>query len=127
MPDSSVFEHKKNPLLPRQAFYVRVSQSVGIALALLCVALFVGMLGYHVLEEMPWVDAFMNSAMILSGMGPTTPLRCDATKVFAGCYALFSGLTFIAGMGIIFAPVYHRFLHKFHLEMSDEDSLRKRK
>jgi hypothetical protein len=122
-----VFEHRKSPLLPRRAFYARLSWSIGAALLVLSGALFVGMLGYHLLERMPWIDAFMNAAMILSGMGPATPLSSDAAKLFAGLYALFSGLAFIAGMGIIFAPVYHRFLHRFHLEMSDEDSRHKRR
>ena len=71
---------------------------------------------YHHLEKMPWVDAFLNVAMILSGMGPIGTLQTDAGKIFAGCYALFSGLALVAALGIIFAPVVHRFLHKFHLE-----------
>ena len=65
---------------------------------------------------MSWVDAFVNAAMILSGMGPISTLQTDGGKIFAGCYALFSGLAFIAILGIIFAPAIHRFLHRFHVE-----------
>jgi hypothetical protein len=74
------------------------------------------MLGYHYFESMPWIDAFANASMILSGMGPFGPLQTDSGKLFAGFYALFSGLAFITTAGIILAPVAHRLIHKFHLE-----------
>jgi hypothetical protein len=80
------------------------------------IALGIGMTGYHFFEKLPWIDAFVNAAMILSGMGPVATLQTDGGKIFAGCYALFSGLALIAILGIIFAPVVHRSLHKFHLE-----------
>jgi hypothetical protein len=78
------------------------------------------MAGYHVFEKLSWLDAFVNAAMILSGMGPLGPLQTAAGKLFAGCYALFSGLAFITTIGVVFAPVFHRFLHKFHLETEPE-------
>ena len=74
------------------------------------------MAGYRYFEPMSWVDAFVNAAMILSGMGPVSSLQTDGGKIFAGCYALFSGLAFITSHRDFFAPVFHRFLHKFHLE-----------
>ncbi len=83
------------------------------------------MIGYRSLERMPWVDAFVNAAMILSGMGPVGPLQTDAGKLFAGCYALFSGLAFVTALGLIFAPLFHRFLHKFHLETPEPKEPRK--
>jgi hypothetical protein len=73
--------------------------------------------GYHGLEKLPWIDAFLNAAMILSGMGPVATLQTNAGKLFAGCYALFSGLALISIIGIIMAPVVLRFLHKFHLDL----------
>ena len=74
------------------------------------------MAGYHFLEKLPWLDAFLNASMILSGMGPVAPIQTSAGKLFAGCYALFSGLALITSIGVVFAPVFHRFLHRFHLE-----------
>ena len=111
-----MFEHRSKPLLPRRAFYARLARSFAISAAVIAVALGAGMIGYHTFEKMPWVDAFVNAAMILSGMGPVGSLNTEAGKIFAGCYALFSGLAFVTSIGIIFTPVFHRFLHKFHLE-----------
>ena len=94
--------------------------SAAVALLVIAFALGIGMIGYHAFEAMSWVDAFVNAALILSGMGPVSPLQTDGGKIFAGCYALFSGLAFIASLGIVFAPAVHRFLHKFHLEGSKD-------
>jgi len=80
------------------------------------VSLVVGMAGYHYLESMAWIDAFANAAMILSGMGPLETLHTSAGKLFAGCYALYSGLAVIVVMGILLTPVMHRVLHHFHLQ-----------
>ena len=113
-----MFEHRSKPLLPLPAYYRRLALSLGVGLLVIAGALGLGMVGYHAFEQMRWVDAFVNAAMILSGMGPVSLLQTDGGKIFAGCYALFSGLTFIAILGIVFAPVFHRFLHKFHLESS---------
>jgi hypothetical protein len=121
-PESDMFEHRSKPLLPRRQFYARLARSAGIALLLVVLALGIGMVGYRAFEPMSWVDAFVNAAMILSGMGPVSSLQTDGGKIFAGCYALFSGLAFITSLGIIFAPVFHRFLHKFHLEENRRDT-----
>ena len=93
-----------------------MARSLAWGAAVLAGSLGVGMTGYHVLEKLPWIDAFLNAAMILSGMGPVATLQTAAGKIFAGVYAIFSGIALITIMGIIFAPVVHRFLHKFHLE-----------
>ena len=111
-----MFEHRKSQLLPRRAFYARLGKSVALAGAIIAGSLGIGMVGYHTLERMSWLDAFLNASMILSGMGPADNLHADGGKLFAGCYALFSGLAFITALGVVFAPVFHRFLHKFHLE-----------
>jgi hypothetical protein len=118
-----MFEHRTKPLLPRKVYYRRLARHAALGLAVIVVSLGIGMAGYHIFEKLPWVDAFVNAAMILSGMGPVATLQTDGGKIFAGCYALFSGLTLIAILGIIFAPVVHRALHKFHLE--DEGRSRK--
>jgi hypothetical protein len=99
-----------------------VTRNILISIALICSALYIGMLGYHVFENMPWVDAFINASMILSGMGPVNEMKTDTGKIFAGCYALFSGLAFIAIVVIILSPVLHRFFRKIHLESrADKD------
>ena len=116
-----MFEHHTKPLLPRKVYYRRLARHAALGLSVIVVSLGIGMAGYHVFEKLPWVDAFVNAAMILSGMGPVTTLQTDGGKIFAGCYALFSGLTLIAILGIIFAPVVHRALHKFHLEDEGHD------
>lgn len=115
-----MFEHRKQPLLPRGIFYARVARCGAMGAVVVLAALGIGMAGYHWFENLPWLDAFVNASMILSGMGPLAPLQTSAGKLFAGCYALFSGLTFITAIGFVFAPMFHRFLHKFHLEAGEK-------
>jgi hypothetical protein len=111
-----MYEHRTTPLLPRRQYYTRVARSFGVGSLIIGGSLIVGMIGYHVLEKMSWLDAFVSASMILSGMGPISPVQTTAGKMFAGCYALFSGVAFLTSVGVIFAPVLHRFIHKFHLE-----------
>lgn len=116
-----MFEHHSKPLLPRREYYRRLARNAGLGLVVIAVSLGLGMTGYHVFEKLPWLDAFLNAAMILSGMGPVATVQTDAGKMFAGCYALYSGIALISIVGIIFAPVVHRALHKFHLEDEGRD------
>ena len=111
-----MFEHRRQQILPRRAFLFRLMRFTGAALLLVVVSWGIGILGYRTLEGMSWIDATLNAAMILGGMGPVNPLRNDAAKIFASGYALFSGLVLIGVMGIILTPITHRLLHKFHLE-----------
>jgi hypothetical protein len=111
-----MFEHRSSPLLPRQAFIRRMQYCALLGAGISAATLTVGMIGYHFLETMSWVDAFANASMILAGMGPLGNLNTSAGKVFAGCYALFCGLAFVAVVTVLIAPVFHRALHKFHLE-----------
>jgi len=111
-----MFEQRRKPLLPRRAFYLRVARSCALAFAITLASLGTGMAGYHCFEGLPWLDAFLNAAMILSGMGPVAQLQTATGKLFAGCYALFSGLALITTLAVIIAPLFHRFLHKFHME-----------
>ena len=116
-----MFEPRKMPLLPRPAFYVRVARSLALAFAVVLVSLGIGMAGYHGIEGLSWLDAFLNAAMILSGMGPVAPMQTSAGKLFAGCYALFSGLALITTVAVVFAPLFHRFLHKFHMDADSRE------
>jgi hypothetical protein len=115
-----MFENRSKPLLPRRQFYSRMARSLRLGAYIIAGALGIGMLGYHFFEKMSWLDAFVNAAMILSGMGPLGPLQTSAGKLFAGCYALFSGVAFLTSVGVVFAPVFHRFIHKFHLESRED-------
>ncbi len=82
-------------------------------------SLSIGILGYHFIAGLRWVDSLLDAAMILSGMGPVSPLPSDGAKVFASVYALFSGVVFISATGILLSPVFHRVLHRFHIEERD--------
>src|SRR5215475_7051206 len=110
------FEAKHEPLLPPAEFALRVTRNFAVASALIGVSLVGGILGYHFIEGMEWIDAFANAAMILSGMGPLEPLKTWGGKLFAGLYALYSGLVLVLASGIVLAPLLHRMFHCFHLE-----------
>ena len=115
------FEHKSEPLLRWPQFLRRLVCSTSLGLALIALSLGVGMAGYHYFENLTWLDAFANAAMILSGMGPLAQPQTPGGKVFAGLYALYSGLAVVMIAGITFAPVVHRFLHQMHLETEDTE------
>jgi|SRR5437667_11668566 len=117
-----MFEQRKAPLLPLAVFYGRLARSAGIGAVIILGSLGIGMAGYHGFEKISWLDAFVNAAMILSGMGPLAPLQTSVGKLFAGCYALFSGIAFLTSVGVVFAPIFHRFLHRFHLETKSDRS-----
>ena len=110
------YEHRGAPLASRSVFYRRLVVNGLTALALVLVSLIAGMIGYHFLGGLEWIDAFQNASMILSGMGPVDELHDNGAKLFAGLYAIYSGLALIATAGVTIAPILHRFLHRFHLE-----------
>lgn len=116
-----MFEHKSRPLLSRKAFFARFAWSVAATAAIVAFSLFLGSAGYHYLGGLAWIDAILNASMILAGMGPVDPIRSSAAKLFASFYALYSGIAFLTMVAILMAPLLHRFLHKFHLEISDEE------
>jgi hypothetical protein len=111
-----VYEPKTHPPIPRHQFVRRVLLHIVAALALLLVSLMFGMAGYEHFEQLPWRAAFLNSAMLLGGMGPVDAPQTDGGKLFAGLYALYAGLVFLVAAGLIFAPVVHRIMHRFHWE-----------
>jgi hypothetical protein len=121
-----MFEHKSKPLLPRTAFYIRFAWSVAATVCIITFSLFMGSAGYHYLGELPWIDALLNASMILAGMGPVDPIHTTAAKLFASFYALYSGIAFLTMVAILMAPILHRFLHRFHLEVGEEDDKKAR-
>jgi len=114
-----MFEKKSQKVAPVSVFMRRLSGYIAIAILLILVALFIGVAGYHWIAVLNWVDSLLNASMILGGMGPVNLLVSTGAKVFASAYALFSGLVFIAVMGIVFTPIAHRMLHKFHIDEKD--------
>ena len=114
------FEHRRHPLLPVAGFFWRVLTSLALATAVIGGSLAIGMGGYHFLEGLGAMDSFVNAAMILSGMGPLWSPQTGAGKLFAGLYALYSGLAVLAIAGLIFAPLIHRLLHRFHADDNDD-------
>ncbi len=115
-----MFENRSSPLLSRKLFIGRMRHAALLASGIAGITLVVGMCGYRFFENMPWPDAFANSSMILAGMGPLGNLNTTGGKIFAGCYALFCGLIFFTVITILLAPVFHRFIHKFHLDASKQ-------
>lgn len=110
------YEHRKEALAPAARFSSRLMRNTRWALGIVVMALAIGMAGYMGFEGMGLVDAFANAAMILSGMGPLTALMTDGGKIFAGLYAIASGLLIFGVAGLVLAPVLHRLLHKFHVQ-----------
>jgi hypothetical protein len=114
------FEQHDEPLLPLARFWARLVRGVAIGAILILGSLMIGVAGYHWIAGLAWVDAILNASMILTGMGPVDRLETTAAKLFASVYAIFSGVAFLTSVGVLLAPVVHRFLHRFHI--GDEDS-----
>jgi hypothetical protein len=111
-----VYEHRKQPLLSTAKFLKRVARHWLAGFGILAVGLGAGILGYHYIAGLSWIDSLLNASMILGGMGPVDPLKTNAAKIFASCYALFSGLAFIGIVSVLLAPFVHRLLHRVHAE-----------
>jgi hypothetical protein len=116
-----MYEHKRKPLLSTRLFLFRVAGHLLVASILILVSLLVGTVGYHWLDQLNWVDSILNASMILGGMGPVDPLHTTAAKIFASFYALYAGFILLISVGIIIAPVFHRLLHRFHMETKAQE------
>jgi hypothetical protein len=111
-----MFEHKRQPLLPLHLFIGRIAKSFALSGSIVFVALGAGIIGYHTIVHLSWLNSLLNATMILTGMGPIAPMETPAAKIFASCYALFSGVIFLSAIGIVLAPVFHRIMHIVHLD-----------
>ena len=109
-----MYEHHKEPVLPRGQFLRRVTLHGGVSALIILLSLGIGSAGYHVFGGLPWIDALLNASMILTGMGPVDTLTTEAAKLFASLYALYSGIVFLAATGVLVAPFLHRVLHRMH-------------
>ena len=110
-----MYEHRTERLVPVREFLWRVAWHVALATVVVAGSLVVGMLGYAYFERLSWLDAFLNAAMLLGGMGPVEDPHTVGGKLFAGLYALYSGMLFLVVASIVLSPVVHRVLHRFHL------------
>lgn len=112
-------EHSKQKIASKRKFISRVKTAIFFNILILVSWLFAGILGYHYLGNLSWIDSFLNASMILGGMGPVDVMATDISKLFSGFYAIFSGVVFLASMAVIAAPIIHRFLHRFHLDIEE--------
>jgi hypothetical protein len=111
-----LYEHRDSRPIALAAFLNRMARHGALALLLTAVSLAIGMAGYGYFEDLPWRDAFLNSAMLMGGMGPVDPPKTPAGKLFAGVYALYAGMVYLAIAGVLLVPLIHRILHHFHWE-----------
>ena len=111
-----MYERRSDKLITWPHFLRRMLVSTTLASGIVAVALSLGIIGYHEIAGLKWVDSLLNASMILTGMGPVDPMTTDSAKVFASAYALFSGLVFLSAVGVVLAPIFHRVLHAFHLD-----------
>lgn len=115
------FEHRREPVISRRQFLYRMVKALTLWFALTVLGLAIGISGYAYFEDMSFVNAFVNAAMILSGMGPFSALNTTGGKIFAGSYAIFSGLVIVIATSFVLAPIFHRVLHRFHVEQGRQD------
>jgi hypothetical protein len=113
------FEHKTQPLLTASQFAYRMALYAFFAIGFLSISLVIGTIGYAHFAKLSKVDAFLNASMILTGMGPVDKMETTGGKLFASIYAIYSGVAFLTFCGVLFTPVYHRFMHRFHLEVEE--------
>ena len=116
------YERKSQKLIPRRRFLLRLFANLCYVLALVGLSLLIGMGGYHHFEGLSWLDSFENAAMILSGMGPVNTLTDTNAKLFAGFYAIYSGIAVIASSGLLLAPLLHRVIHSLHAADEQDDN-----
>src|SRR4051812_20051109 len=116
-----MYEHRHAPLATRARFMRRIAHHLSVSLMVILGSLGMGILGYRYFEDMTWIDAYLNAAMLLGGMGPVDPqLHTIGGKLFAGVYALYAGMVVLVAASILIAPVFHRFVHRFHLEEEEK-------
>lgn len=114
------YEHRSEPLLPRHLFIRRIFIHAALVIAFVWLSIALGVLGFHLLGELSWMDAFLNAAMLLGGMGLVSELATAGGKIFASLYALYAGIAFLTVAAVLIAPFAHRFLHGLHLEEDEE-------
>jgi len=115
-----MFEHYRQPLLPKKAFYLRMLRSLAISLVLILLTVCIGAVAFHIIEKFSWLDAALNCVLIMTGVGTVGIVNTPAGKIFTGIYSVIGTLIFFAVLAIIFTPLLHRLLHRFHLDIEKE-------
>ena len=116
-----MFEQYSKPLLSRRDYIIRVFRYLGFTVVLLSFSLGLGIVGYHFISDLSWLDSLLNASMILTGMGPVDEMKNDGAKWFASLYSIYSGVAFLGTVAVFMAPIVHRFLHKHHLDDEEQD------
>lgn len=117
----ALFEHRTSPLLPFARFCRRQLAFAAYAAVIILTSLGIGTVGYHVFEELNWLDSMYSAAMILTGMGPAMELKHDSAKVFVTLYAIFSAVVFLSASALLFTPLFHRLMHALHLDQEQDE------
>src|ERR671919_502197 len=115
-----MFERRSEILASQSVFARRMLRYSLVTAGIILFSLIIGMLGYHFLESLSWIDSLLNASMILGGMGPVNTLQTNVGKVFASLYALYSGIILLASVGVLATPIFHRLMHRFHLNLEDD-------
>lgn len=116
-----MFENFNSPLASRKTYHNRLIKTGLFAFTIFFSALSTGIMGYHFIAGFDWVNSFLNASMILGGMGEISELNNNPAKIFAGCYALFSGVTFLSSMAIFLSPIVHRLIHRLHIDVKSKN------
>ncbi len=119
-----MLEHRSQPLLPPARFVRRQARFTLLSAAVILSSLSIGACGYHLLENKDWLDSYYLAAMILTGMGPSCELHTSFGKLFVTCYALFSAVVFLSAAGLLVTPLFHRIMHRLHLEEAEQEGAR---
>jgi len=116
-----VFEHRHQPLISKEQFYLRIFRCVVLSAILFVVTIVVGATAYHVLENLSWVDSILNAVLVMTGLGLTVTLKSTAAKIFTSGYAILSAVAFFSILAILISPLFHRFLHRFHMDLEGKN------
>lgn len=108
-------------------FHLPIVKSLMYSVGIIVLSLFGGIVGYHYLANLSWVDSLLNAAMILTGMGPVNPMLSTSAKLFSSFYALFSGIVFLTTIAVFISPVLHRFMATLHMDEGEKEKITKGK
>jgi hypothetical protein len=118
---NTLYEHKSQPLAKKSVYYKRLLNSFFLSFIFILFSLLLGVLGYHSIAGLGWIDSLLNASMILTGMGPVNPMSDNASKLFASIYSIYSGVAFLSSIAVFLSPALHRLMHRLHMEKEKGD------